>query len=368
MISESSAFPVDPTADVVQNCLRVVKERADIFVLIVGGRYGSQTESGRSVTNLEYLEARAKGVPVYVFVTNAILQLIPVWRRNRDADFSDVVDTVKLFEFLEEVRSTNDHWIFGFDEAAHITDALRVQLAYLFMDALLIREKVRDLSLPAALADLSGTSLRLLLERPSGWEFLFFASVLSDEFAKNADLKWDLKYAIRSGATTRFMSDDLRTDVLAMNSWIQQKLADVKALVDSVQKLMNAAIQEAVGVPGASGDPEHITYVARKIAAFHRRLLEWTVSFNDAEVRPKCQRILDLIATFSEDTIRQLETIPSTLRSEIAKALQAKQNGETYVANVMLVLANPVGGELAEEFETLSAWVIAHAEGSSIED
>jgi hypothetical protein len=366
IISESFTFPVNPNADAVQNCLQVVKERADIFVLILGGRYGSPTGSGRSVTNLEYLEAKAKGVPVYVFVTKAILQLLPVWKTNRDGDFSTVVDTVKLFEFVEEVRNANNHWVFGFEEASHISETLRKQLAYLFMDALLIRERVRDLNLPASLNNLSGTSLRLLLEKEPAWEFFFFASVLSDEFSNNAELKWDVKYAIRSGSTRRFVSDDLRADVLTMSDWIQQKLADIRALVDSVQKLLNTAIQEAVGASGQPGNPEQITYVARKIGAFHRRLLEWTVSFNDADVRPQCQRVVELIANFSDDIIRQLETIPSRVRSETIKALEAKQKGESYEANIMVILSIPANDELTAEFDQLTSWVVEHADDPAI--
>jgi hypothetical protein len=78
VVSESDAFPVNPNSTVVENCLRVVKDRSDIFVLIVGGRYGSLTDSGHSVTNLEYLEAKAKGIPIYVFVLKSVLQVIPV--------------------------------------------------------------------------------------------------------------------------------------------------------------------------------------------------------------------------------------------------------------------------------------------------
>lgn len=57
VISEYDAFPVDPNVTTVENCLRVVDAKADIFVLIVGGRYGAVQDKGKSVTNLEYLRA-----------------------------------------------------------------------------------------------------------------------------------------------------------------------------------------------------------------------------------------------------------------------------------------------------------------------
>jgi hypothetical protein len=53
VLSEYSTFPVDPGAATVANCRKVVENRADIFVLIIGCRYGSTDEDGKSVTNLE---------------------------------------------------------------------------------------------------------------------------------------------------------------------------------------------------------------------------------------------------------------------------------------------------------------------------
>jgi hypothetical protein len=362
IISENFAFPVDPNIDVITNCLKVVKDRADIFVLILGGRYGSETESGRSITNLEYLEAKAKGVPVYVFVTKSVLDVLPVWKKNLTGDFSDVVDTTKVFAFVEEVRTAKDHWLFSFDNAGQIIETLRKQLAYLFMDALLIRERVRDLNLPPSLSQLSGPSLRLLMERSTAWEHFFFASLLEDELAKNSELKWDLKYAIKTGSIRKFISGDLRNDALQFSEWIQQKIADIRALVDSVESLMNVAIQDALREPGTPGDPEHLAYVARRIASLHARLLTWAINFNETEVRPQFRRVLEIIANFADDSIHQLETIPDRLRSEISKAIAAMARGETYVADVMLVFSNPSDGKLPEEFEKLTAWVIQHAD------
>src|SRR5205085_4929487 len=76
MLSEYSSFPIDPDIGAVENCLRAVDEYATIFVLIVGGRYGLPTEEGKSVTNLEYLRARSKGIPVYAFVQRSILYIL----------------------------------------------------------------------------------------------------------------------------------------------------------------------------------------------------------------------------------------------------------------------------------------------------
>jgi hypothetical protein len=69
-----------------------VREKADIFILIVGKRYGHQTGNGKSITNLEYLEAKKKGIPVYVFVNSDVMSILPLWKNNPYADFSTHVE------------------------------------------------------------------------------------------------------------------------------------------------------------------------------------------------------------------------------------------------------------------------------------
>jgi hypothetical protein len=358
VISESIAFPVNPSATVIENCIRVVKDRADIFVLIIGARYGSVTETGRSVTNLEYLEAKAKGIPIYVFVSKRVLHALPLWKANPEGDFTSVVDTAQLFQFIENVRDTKEHWMFEFEEAAHIEETLQKQFAYLFMESLALRARVKDLRLSDRLSALSGPSLRLLMEKPTTWEFSFFASVLDEEFSKNTALKWDAKYALKSGATRDFTSGEFQYDVAATNRLVSQKLADASALVDSFSSLFNAAIQDALGGLGVPGNAEQIAYVAQRLALIHRRLLEWAIDFNDVKAHPEFSRLLALIAAIPTDAIEQLESLPQRFRDETDKALESIRKGETGHVDVRLVLKDPAAsGEIAKEYEKLEAWV-----------
>jgi hypothetical protein len=351
ILSETPAFPVSPQTSPVENCLQAVKERADIFVLIVGARYGSQNESGKSVTNLEYLEAKAKGVPVYVFVLKQILNVLPVWKKNPQANYEGTVDTPKLFEFVEALRSSQDHWVFEFEEAQHIMDTLRRQLAYLFMEALILREKVKDLRLSPALTELSGRCLRLMLERPLAWEYRFFSAVLADEMNADQDLKWDLQYGLKIAHIHPL------GELQQMYNWIQQKLNNIRALVHSVDRLMNQAIQEALGKPGEPGDPEHLVYVATRIARIRKELVNWTIEFGCTDVQPECEQLLSLISATSKDVIAQIESIPSKLDAEITKALEANKRGEKYVAELILTLTIPHSEEITAEFEKLSRMI-----------
>ena len=79
LVSEHPSFPVDPDLTTVENCRERVQRDADIVILVIGSRYGSvEDESAKSVTNLEYLSARQKGIPVFAFVDQGIIPLLPI--------------------------------------------------------------------------------------------------------------------------------------------------------------------------------------------------------------------------------------------------------------------------------------------------
>ncbi|WP_415579538.1 DUF4062 domain-containing protein, partial [Elizabethkingia anophelis] len=92
VLSEYNNFPISTELNTIENCLKNVKENADIFVLVVGSRYGSTIETGKSITNIEFLTAKQKGIPIFCFIDKSILSILNVWKNNRDADFSNIVD------------------------------------------------------------------------------------------------------------------------------------------------------------------------------------------------------------------------------------------------------------------------------------
>ena len=121
MLSEYPSFPIDPDADTIENCRRRVERDADILILIIGGRYGYvDSASDKSVTNLEYLAAQAKGIPIYPFVDKRVTAILPVWKANPEGDFSTAVDDVRLFDFIEQVRSVDRIWTNEFERAQWI--------------------------------------------------------------------------------------------------------------------------------------------------------------------------------------------------------------------------------------------------------
>lgn len=312
LLSEFNSFPVDPDLDALGNCLANVKEKADILVLIVGGRYGSETESGKSVTNLEYLEAKARGIPRYVFVQKAILSSLPIWKKNPAADFSSVVDSPKLFDFVESLRDPKESWVFAFESAQDIVLTLRNQLAYLFKDALDVRTKVLGMGLSKSLEDLSGISLAIAVRKPLAWEYRLFSQVLHDEIARASSARRDLNFGIALGTGTRLSE---MNQVLA---WIQTKMGEIQGLIASAEKIVNVALPRAVGAPGEPGDVEEIVYVAQRLGQVYRRLVEWSLDFMQIQADKEFEQILRIVSKASHNAISEVEGFSQTLQAQIS--------------------------------------------------
>jgi hypothetical protein len=314
LLSEFASFPVDPDADTIENCRRRVEQNADVLVLIIGGRYGSvDSRSGKSITNLEYLAARAKGIPILVFIDRRILAVLPVWRSNRDGDFSDVVDSNQLFEFVEQVRSIDLVWAHEFERAQDIVSALRFQFAHLMQEGLRWRMKLRDQ--PLALQEaLRGEALRLALERPVAWEYRLFGQVLSDEVAANASLRREHRLGIVVGAGEYIPPEEILR-------WIRTQTNELTNLSSWLDTLVNVALQEALGPPGTSGDVTELVFVAKRIASGYQHALEWSQRVRRAHVEDEYQQLLYEMSLWTESMIEKVENLGPDFLRQIEEGL-----------------------------------------------
>jgi hypothetical protein len=311
VISEYDSFPIDPTIPAVENCLKVVEESADIFVLIIGGRYGTIKDQGRSVTNMEYLKARAKGIPVYVFIDKSILSILPLWTANPQNDFSAVVDSPKLFEFVTSVRDTDGVWTLPFEFGQDITAGLRKQLAYLFMDALGFRHRIKAAHLPPQLANLKGLSLKLVLERQEFWEHLLFANTFVEEMKLVKEHDWDMHYGVILGTGVHLTTWE------EVSAWISKQMSEGERLVMSFANLFNIALPDALGPPGVSGDPVKLVYVSRRLADTYKAAIEWTREAKRVSVPDQYQKIVSIIGGFLSNVTKGVEDLSESLLEQL---------------------------------------------------
>lgn len=134
LLSESAGFGVTPKRHSHDACLDQV-DTCDYFILIIGARRGgTYIASERSITNEEYLRAVKTGKPIITFVKRDIQIALRTFKKNPKADLSDLVDDVRIFDFLEMVTSrSEDNWVRPFDTVEDVKEAITAQFAYIAM-------------------------------------------------------------------------------------------------------------------------------------------------------------------------------------------------------------------------------------------
>lgn len=343
ILSEMDSFPVNPSQSTVQNCLNAVRTRADLFLLVVGGRYGSMNEAGKSITNLEYVEAAARGIPRYVFVKSDILSVLPIWRANPDADFTSTVDTPKLFEFVASLRDKGEVWVFPFTNAQDITSMLRTQLSYLFSESLDLRAKLQSTDTPALM--LGPEALRIYIEKPMGWEYLAFAKILQDSVASHYKRRLDLELGISFGKVI-----DLQDRQVAVH-WVGSKLEQLTQITSSLTQALNGGIIMAVGETGEPGNIQRIEHVASRIADGYLQAIEWTLEFHRLKVDSELEKLMHLVSNFSSNMLGEIELFSSELYGKLQGSIANHFPGDA--VNFTLTLSVPELGEFTEEMQRI---------------
>lgn len=349
VLSELDTFPVNPSINTVSNCLGAVKDRADLFVLVVGGRYGSVSQSGLSITNLEYLEAVAKGIPIFVFVKHEIVTLLPTWKANPTADFSHAVDTPKLFEFVDSLRTKGQVWVFPFSSAQELTGTLRRQLSYLVGECLALRSKLYPTD--SAIQSLGPASLRIYIEKPVGWEYLVLAEVMREQVRSHDAKRMDLELGISFGPIVHIKN---RAEAIA---WISNKISEIRHVPEQVDAALNLGVEPAVGPKGKPGDIHRIVHLATRFADGYLAAIEWTLEFRRVDVGDSLARLLELASELSSNMIREMREYAEGLREGIEAALLNVEKGES--ASFTLVLTV---GDMSE-FEAEMARVATQHDG-----
>lgn len=316
ILSEYDSFPINPDIDTVENCLRVVEQRADILVLIVGGRYGYVTNhADKSITNLEYLRAKCKGIPIYVFVEQSIINILPVWEKNPNADFSDIVESNRVFSFVKELRSQDSNWVHEFRCASDIISCLKQQFAFLINDSLLLRKHFVKEKISPKILKYSGKVFEIAVEKPELWEYRLFAAALKYNLECLDELRYDLKYGI---SLKNVLIIDEPQEILTI---AQTKMHELSSKVALLEIIINNALVEALGEPGQSGNAEYIIYVAEKIISIYKSIHEWALDFKSFIVPEEFRNLLSAMSKWSGGIIQDIEHFISNLNKGIEQLL-----------------------------------------------
>ncbi|MFR8536070.1 MAG: DUF4062 domain-containing protein [Lacrimispora saccharolytica] len=349
ILSEYDSFPIDPDKDTINNCLRVVEQRADIMVLIVGGRYGYITDHGnKSITNLEYLRAKSKGIPIFVFVDRKVIDILPIWKKNKTADFSNVVDSSKIFEFVDLLRNKDSNWVHELNTGKDIKNCLKKQLAYLVNDSLYLRRRLNKEGVSFKILQYSGKVFELSIEKPDFWEYLLFAAALKDNIEKLDDLRYDMKYGISFEKTVQYSEPQEILDFVELKC---NELINRSRLLGIV---INKAFQEAIGEPGKPGNAEYIIYVAEKLIEVYKSIHMWSLEFKNIVVPEVFQKLLDYASELSKSIIEDIEHFIEDYDKRINEAVNGlEESSKKESLSFSLTLRSPDMTKIDSEIHRL---------------
>lgn len=267
ILSEYPSFPVSPELSTVDNCKRVVRERADMLVLIVGGKRGSLDPlTNQSVVNSEYQEARASGLDCIVFVDKQVWDLLPIYRKNKEIDFAPTVDNPAVFSFIEQIIE-DTKWVFPFVRTEEIITTLKVQLSTRFRD-LLVRSRQNRLFVPAAFAAEPNHITRIAVDKGDFWEYKLACALLRDRSRKIDDRFSELEsgFVVRR---TKFLPGP---DTI---NYIQDLLDDLTNTMQAVSNVLSEQLTPSFGPPGVPGDAVKMKAACDNLYSLFITLFEW---------------------------------------------------------------------------------------------
>lgn len=160
ILSEKGNIAYTPDSPLDESCYREAAS-ADIFVLIIGGRYGSEA-SGKekvpnrtffqryeSITKKEYQSAADRDIPVYVLIEASVYSEYQTYLRNKDK--KDItyahVDSANVFRLIEDILAKpRNNPMHTFERFSDIEAWLREQWAGFFRELLQKQSQQQQLS------------------------------------------------------------------------------------------------------------------------------------------------------------------------------------------------------------------------------
>ncbi len=148
-IAYSSHSPLD------ESCYREA-QNADIFVLIIGGSYGSatsdenseDTHSGEyeSITKKEFKSAIEANIPSYILIDSNVQTEHKTYKKNAGKDIEYAFASIEVFKFIDEVLALPmNNPVHGFDRYYDIENWLKEQWAGLFKELLRKQNKAKEI-------------------------------------------------------------------------------------------------------------------------------------------------------------------------------------------------------------------------------
>jgi len=161
VLSEKGGIAYNPETPLDESCYHEA-QNSDIFVIIIGGRYGSpksDTDKSinrenfydryESVTKMEYESALKKDIPIYILIEKSVKSEYETFKNNRDNSSIKYahVDSINIFHFIDRIFKQNkNNPVKEFEKQIEIEEWLKLQWAGLFRDFIRNRKNKTEIS------------------------------------------------------------------------------------------------------------------------------------------------------------------------------------------------------------------------------
>lgn len=153
VLFESGDIPFRHDHSIDESCYSEITS-CHMLVLIIGGRYGSAAsteaktpgketdklyEQFNSITKKEYIAARDRDIPIFIFVEKNVLAEFGTYKANRNNTTIKWahIDSINIFILLEEIiGQKRNNFVRGFENLDEISNWLKDQWAGLFAEFL----------------------------------------------------------------------------------------------------------------------------------------------------------------------------------------------------------------------------------------
>jgi len=307
VLSELPSFSVLPDLDTLSNCKRNVKENCDIFILIIGGKRGSiDSMSQKSIINIEFETAIKNNKDLFVFVDERVYNLLEVWRKNEDTDFSPIVGDKFVFEFIDSIKSTN-RWIFPYKKADNILEVLKHQLS-IFMKYLIERKNSGKLDPLQEFVNESELAKSLALEKPDYWEYKLTIELLRTRI-KQVEKKFS---ELDNGL---FFTKLIRPTASDYFKLVSLRFGDLRNLVQFMTKIIENEFEKSWGLPGVSGDPNVIKDVADKFYTGCISAFDIELEIRSFDPPEECQDLNNTLKGIGRTIFDSVKELPNKLEA-----------------------------------------------------
>jgi hypothetical protein len=278
-----------------------------------------------------------------------LLVAIPIWRRNKDGDFSDVVDDSRVFDFVVQVREEHSVWSHEFELSQDIIQTLRKRFGHLTCEAIRWHRRLKVVPEANILRLLSGKTLRTALEKPDAWEHLLFSQVLVQGIGENEELRRHQQIGIALGSYNYVAQGDIQ-------QWCKTRLAELQGLVAALDTWFNKDFQEAIGPPGQPGDMSQIVYCARGLSALHREAIEWAIRVSrSASHEEGVSRVVQKMTGLAEGLLATIEAIGPRMAEDLRAYFAGGSSTEPWKpSNITFTVDLPGIEDVVEEMKRLT--------------